>query len=470
MDTYLWRFDMQTLFQVVPRIDTMTCFTTKNIGNGPLVSILPDLSSWSFKGTKSLDKITCDVWQQRVTNFNKTAVYTMYLNSKTLEPVELVLDGYDFIFSSHPDVYVMKFESFVANITNVNVFDIPSLCNSSSKEANIHRARAVLGQIASLTPPQEISHPFDIFVSQHKKVYKDKQEYEYRRTIFENNMKYIEQHNSKKGVTFQMAMNHLGDFTLDEVRGLLYPKQNVDRSLVNAGATKYHQNSGSVLPNEVDWVKEGAVTRVKDQGVCGSCWTFGTTGSIEGAYFVKYHKLVSLSEQQIVDCAWGEWVVGNSGCDGGFTGPAYEWIIENGGIALEETYKYLMMDHWCNAYDKSSGVALTGYVNVTSGSEEDLQDAIASAGPVAVAIDASHPSLTFYSSGIYYEPDCKNDINDLDHEVLAVGYGTNKEGQDYWLVKNSWSTHWGNKGYVKMARNKNNNCGIATQATYPIVL
>jgi cathepsin L len=209
---------------------------------------------------------------------------------------------------------------------------------------------------------------------------------------------------------------------------------------------------------------------VKDQGVCGSCWTFGTAGSIEGAYFVQTGNLVSISEQQILDCAWGTWVTGNSGCDGGFAPNAYEWIMQNGGLALENTYKYLMMDHWCNAFDKSSGVQVTGYVNITSGDEDALVDAIATAGPCAIAIDASHPSFTFYTGGVYYEPQCKNGINDLDHEVLAVGYGTDEDtGLDYFLVKNSWSTHWGVEGYVRMSRNRNNNCGVATSANYPIV-
>jgi len=264
-------------------------------------------------------------------------------------------------------------------------------------------------------------------------------------------------------------MNHLGDYTQEEVRSLLFPKPSgVDRTTLNSGASYYHQNSGKAIPSNVNWVTQGGVTKVKDQGVCGSCWTFGTSGAIEGAYFAKYGTLVSLSEQQIVDCSWGVWITGNSGCDGGFANYAMQWIMDNGGMALEQTYKYLMMDHWCNAADKSSPVKLIGYVNVTEGSEDDLADAVV-LGPVAVAIDASQPNFYFYMSGVYYNANCKNDINDLDHEVLVVGYGTTEDGQDYWLVKNSWSTHYGNNGYIMMARNRGNNCGIATQANYPIV-
>jgi len=142
-----------------------------------------------------------------------------------------------------------------------------------------------------------------------------------------------------------------------------------------------------------------------------------------------------------------------------------QWIINNGGIATERSYPYLSQDHYCVA-DLYSGVSLKGYVNVT-GLEKGLQSA-AALGPVAVAIDAAHIQFEFYSEGVYYNPACNSSIDALDHEVLVVGYGSDN-GQDYWLVKNSWSTHWGNNGYIKMARNMDNNCGIATQPNYPIV-
>jgi len=262
-------------------------------------------------------------------------------------------------------------------------------------------------------------------------------------------------------------MNHLSDLTAEEYEELLIPR-GIIRSQNNAD--RYHEEVPiDQLPASINWTANGAVNPPKDQGVCGSCWTFGTTGSVEGAWAIKTGTLLSLAEQQIVDCAWYNWggTGGNLGCDGGYAAPAMQWIINNGGIATELSYPYLMEDHWCNASDKSSGVVLTGYVNVTEGSESALQSAVA-LGPVAVAIDASHPSFRFYSSGVYYEPLCQNAIPDLDHEVLAVGYGI-YNGSDYWLVKNSWSTHWGNYGYVMMSRNRGNNCGIATQATYPLV-
>jgi len=226
--------------------------------------------------------------------------------------------------------------------------------------------------------------------------------------------------------------------------------------------------SGKSVPSSINWVDKGAVNPPKDQGVCGSCWTFGTVGSLEGAWFVKTGVLLSLSEQQLVDCAWGSWGSGDSGCDGGFAPGALQWIINNGGIALESDYSYKMQDSFCKADIKTSNIEVLAYVNVTEYSEQALQDAVANFGPVAIAIDAAHPEFEFYKSGVYYNPNCKNDPNSLDHEVLVVGYGT-ENGQDYWLVKNSWSTHWGDNGFIKMARNRDNNCGIATAANYAIV-
>jgi len=266
-----------------------------------------------------------------------------------------------------------------------------------------------------------------------------------------------------------LALNHFGDLNEMEMKELMRPQPNIKRSEISKKNNKaeIHKISGKQLPDYVNWVEQGAVTNVKDQGICGSCWTFGTTGAMEGAWFLKSQTLTSLSEQQLVDCAWATGgPFGDSGCDGGFTFLALQWVMQNGGIALESSYPYLMQDHWCSANDTSSGLQLTGYVNITSGDEDSLKDAVANDGPVAIAIDASQPTFTFYTGGVYSDPNCKNDIDSLDHEVLIVGYGTDPDsGMDYWLVKNSWSVYWGDNGYIKMQRGVNM-CGVATQANY----
>ncbi|CAG2110740.1 unnamed protein product [Medioppia subpectinata] len=190
-----------------------------------------------------------------------------------------------------------------------------------------------------------------------------------------------------------------------------------------------------------------------------------TTGTIEGVYFVKSGHLVKLSEQQLIDCSWNE---GDNGCDGGEDFRAYEYIMKANGLSTEDDYgHYLGVDGKCHDKSVKKTIHLKGFYNVTSGDTEALATALYYEGPVTVAIDASHKSLSFYSSGVYYEPNCGNKPENLDHQVLAVGFGSLK-GEKYWLIKNSWSTYWGNDGYVLMSQ-KENNCGVTTEPTFPII-
>jgi len=207
------------------------------------------------------------------------------------------------------------------------------------------------------------------------------------------------------------------------------------------------------------------VTPIKNQQQCGSCWAFSATGSMEGAHFKATGKLVSLSEQNLVDCSQPE---GNMGCEGGLMDQAFNYTVINKGIDTEASYKYTAMDGTCKFNASNVGATIKSWTDVASGSEPDLQKAVATVGPVSVAIDASQYTFQLYSSGIYHDDNCSSQF--LDHGVLAVGYGSVKTGaiKDYWLVKNSWGTDWGMKGYIKMSRNNNNNCGIATAASYPV--
>lgn len=309
------------------------------------------------------------------------------------------------------------------------------------------------------------------FKMEHQKCYKYDVEETLRMKIYMTNKFYISQHNYKyeeKKVSFRMKINQYGDMLPHEIKNMLNGyNRNISYEMRNeklpVGAA-FLKPLNVELPKMVDWRKLGAVTEVKDQGHCGSCWAFSATGSLEAQHFRRTGYLVSLSEQNLIDCSGS---YGNNGCNGGLMDQAFTYIKDNKGLDTEVTYPYEAEDDKCRYNKETAGASDVGFVDIAEGDEEQLKAAVATIGPVSVAIDASHQSFQFYSDGVYYEPECSS--KDLDHGVLVVGYGTDDENQDYWLVKNSWGNRWGEDGYIKMARNRNNHCGIASSASYPLV-
>jgi len=285
-----------------------------------------------------------------------------------------------------------------------------------------------------------------------------------RYEIFKKNLDFVNNHNAaEKG--YSVAMNKFADLSSHEFAkyylGLRIPADAANHyHPVDAHTEKHLAEKVAAAPTSFDWRTKGAVTPIKNQGQCGSCWTFSTTGSTEGCHFLSTGSLVGLSEQNLVDC-----VTADQGCDGGLMTDAMTYIISNGGIDTEASYPYTAEDGTCHYNAANRGATLKSFVNVQSGSESDLL-AKAQVGPVSVAIDAGENSFQLYSGGVYNEPACGNTPNSLDHGVLVVGWGVNN-GTDYWLVKNSWGTDWGLSGYIQMSRNLNNQCGIATSATLP---
>lgn len=325
---------------------------------------------------------------------------------------------------------------------------------------------AALALTFSVAAGSSIWYEWKQFKAKHGRNYTTADEENRRLGIFVRNTMFIERHNRKfyRGlVTYSLRMNKFGDMEHHEFLQLIscYERSNA----TGRGSTYLPPaNADDVkVPESVDWRKQGYVTPVKDQGRCGSCWAFSATGSLEGQNFKKKGKLVSLSEQNLVDCSSS---YGNKGCNGGSMENAFDYINANGGIDTEESYPYHGVDEECQFKKADVGATVTGKVNLKEGSEEDLKVAVATIGPISVAIDASQRSFQFYNQGVYDEPACSS--SKLDHGVLVVGYGT-ISGVKYWLVKNSWTQGWGNKGYIYMSRDKNNQCGIATDASYPVV-
>eukprot|EP00745_Piridium_sociabile_P020043 TRINITY_DN30587_c5_g1_i2.p1 TRINITY_DN30587_c5_g1~~TRINITY_DN30587_c5_g1_i2.p1 ORF type:complete len:345 (-),score=102.30 TRINITY_DN30587_c5_g1_i2:79-1113(-) len=303
------------------------------------------------------------------------------------------------------------------------------------------------------------------FKQEHNKIYGDAEAEQNRRSVFMENVKKIEQHNwqyFQKAKSYYLGVNQFTDLTFEEYSQ--YNKLLKQRKGVKTiQCTQFMPPLSWAVPASVNWTAQGYVTPVKNQGQCGSCWSFSTTGSLEGQHFRQTGDLVSLSEQQLVDCSSS---FGNEGCNGGLMDQAFEYINSVGGLESESDYPYLAEQETCHFVKQEEKADLYGCKDIPQGDEEAMTQAVGSEGPVSVAIDAGHQSFQMYKGGVYDEPECST--TQLDHGVLAVGYGS-LNGQEYWLVKNSWGTTWGDNGYIMMSRNKGNQCGIASSASFPVV-
>jgi len=321
--------------------------------------------------------------------------------------------------------------------------------------------------VAALAAPfhTELDGDWAIFKQLYQKNYASNQHEELRRIIWEDNIQYIRAHNMRadRGLhTFWLGENEYADMTIDEFKATMNGYRYNASAITQCGHYMAPSNVAS-YPDSVDWREKGYVTPIKNQGQCGSCWSFSATGSLEGQHFRKSGDLVSLSEKNLMDCSKPE---GNHGCEGGLMDQAFAYIIKNNGIDTEMSYPYVPKDGSCMFNPSNIGATEVSCMDIERESEDNLQKAVATEGPISVAIDAGHRSFQLYKTGVYKEPECSSAR--LDHGVLAVGYGTDGS-DDFWLVKNSWGTMWGMEGYIKMARNDRNMCGIATQASFPTV-
>lgn len=302
---------------------------------------------------------------------------------------------------------------------------------------------------------------FITFVEIYNKTYSPS-EYATRYNAFKLNLEKIDAHNTNTSNTWKMSINRFADISHEEFsqhRKKWY-SGSISRKLRGQDSNYVKEIDKKDFPNTVDWVAKGAVTEVKNQGQCGSCWAFSSTGGIEGAYFLSTGQLKSFSEQQLVDCS-SSW--GNNGCGGGLMDNAFKFLISGKGICLESDYPYVATSTG-TCRQCTPATIIQRYVDVQPYNETALQEAVIGR-PVSVAVDADPFQL--YSSGIL-SGECGTT---LDHGVLLVGYGT-KDGKDYWKIKNSWGSEWGEEGYILLERNvhaKEGLCGVTLLASYPII-
>jgi cathepsin L len=293
------------------------------------------------------------------------------------------------------------------------------------------------------------------------KKFVDKSHEEKSKEQFIKNKKFVEDHNSKPS-SFEVEINEFADLDTSQLKfskGLKRPKV---IPVAKDVATKLR----GPAPKKYNWVDYGAVTPVQNQGsVCGSCYTFSATGALEGALYMKYRvPPPKLSEQSFIDCS------GGAGCDGGLPQNIFNYIKKGGLVNYANDYGYKEKKTVCQYQNfNRANLTVKGLLELVRGDEDVLKNALFNHGPVAMGIDAGHPSFQFYKRGVYYEPDCKNGFYDLDHAMLLVGYDTTPEGEDYWIIKNSWGPNWGVNGYFWLTRDGSNHCGVATDGVIPLL-
>lgn len=311
-------------------------------------------------------------------------------------------------------------------------------------------------QVRGSTPMSHEDYEFFRYIAKYGKDYATKEEFDFRNSVFQSNLRHIVESNSRNDLTFSLGINKFADMTNEEFRKRLGRKKN---QKLRQSTDDYTFLDEAAIPASVDWRQKGAVNPVQDQGQCGSCWAFSATSAIESAHFIASGKLLKLSEQQFVDCAGG--VYQNEGCNGGDETSAMQYAMKY-AVELENTYPYTAEDDSCT-WSKSEGkVLVTKVTNVPPNNAQQLMAAIAKT-PVTVAVEAD-TNFQFYTGGILNSQYCGTN---LDHAILAVGY--DQKGAFY-IVRNSWGADWGENGYIRLAITGNDAgiCGVQSDPSWPI--
>jgi C1A family cysteine protease len=283
-----------------------------------------------------------------------------------------------------------------------------------------------------------------------------------RLQIFASTLDRIHAHNADTTQTWQMGVNQFTHLTFEEFLAVTKIGVNVPNLRKNPDGPTHVAKDIATLPESIDWTALGAVTPVKNQASCGSCWSFSATGALEGAHQIKTQKLVSFSEQNLVSCDKVD-----GACDGGWMDDAFTFTKNNGGLCTEEAYPYTSGNGKVAACDTSctpvKEATVTKFVDIKKGDLAGLTSAVAQQ-PVSIAIQANQKDFQTYKSGVLTGTCGQR----LDHGVLAVGYGTDNK-VDFWKVKNSWGNTWGEDGYIRIERSAEDKCGVLDAASYPVL-
>jgi hypothetical protein len=512
-------------YQVVPELTSKRCFSfDKGPRGAKPQDIFPkrfhELFSEDVDGDASgavVNGVACRTFKYEHRNGTEADAdgylgeYRFYLNRETLEPVQLHFVGHNVFFGgSHIDEYVLDYSDFkdLSGEGGVKpaLFAPPAgmPCTdgrSHTAEETASEAEQTARREAALHPGVETAllHPegeelraaaFGAHCGKHGLAFASDAEERFRRGIFHSNLRHVQARN-RQDAGYKLAVNHLAHLTDAEMAALRGASNGDEETLCRtetlAQVRDQARAAGAPLPRIVDWANGPQVLSLPpgDQGSCGSCWTFGATGALEAAIAKATGKLVPLSKQNVLDCALGVPYL-NHACGGGGDFKAYEWVINNNGgaIATEESYPYMNQPTMCR-FDQKRGLVGDGvraapgaitdcvvvterYLNNSALTHDESVEAfiykLATVGPLAISINAEPKDFYFYQSGLYSSAACKGDLVNLDHAVLAVGYNLD---EGYVVIRNSWSSHWGEGGYARL-QIKGNTCGFATLPTYAI--
>lgn len=397
-----------------------------------------------FHNQLQVNDLKCDICNKVVAFIGNNVLESQTVQTYVTEELDLacgVLPAkYSGLCQSAANASVPEILSYISTFIESNGCSLIGLCAKKSIDELI-----------------DYQNEFREFIAEFGKIYHSAVEFKSRLNIFRENARFIAEHSKP---SLRLKMNEFGDMT--PVEFSIHKKEGCFLSYgleKQVGCKMFIANASEVVPDTVDWRTKGAVTPIKDQGQCGSCWSFSATGAMEGAYFVKTGKLISLSEQELVDCSSS---FGNMGCNGGLMDYAFEFALEN-GMCTESEEPYTAQSMKCSKCN--SMATFEGCFDVPINDEASLMKAVAMQ-PVSVAIEADNSVFMFYDGGIIDDIGCGTA---LDHGVLVVGYGE-ENGEKYWIVKNSWGESWGENGYVRIARDETKKgagiCGIASQPSF----
>ncbi|KAL3157264.1 hypothetical protein ABBQ38_001497 [Trebouxia sp. C0009 RCD-2024] len=495
VDTLISVVDSNTMYEIYPVIDEMKCDKTK-LGNSLMTHtqaaaitgrqqqvddddkpqlgfVLPDLkeSRWAYNGTAMMHDQEANVWimhsKEELGYGDVISTYTMYVG-KDGTPLQFHMLGIDLYMNSHFDDWIVDIAAWQPGPIDDENWRVPDMCHQAeAQELQRHRLDSSLAmEVAKQLPNRHSGDKlYDAFVHRHGRRHATRNEYDQRSQRFHENKEMIKDHNHRGDQTHSLALNRFADWHKEEFLATMLPNHGKPRPALPLEGQQALMHKPRVpkhmLPTTVDWRGSGADSPVKDQASCGSCWAFGTIGAVEAAYFRETGKQLLLSEQDLMDCGWYK---NNKACFGGYQDLGLQWLLDKGRVASEEGYPYQGVNNFCTAKGRDH-IKFSGDFVTTDGSEYALKEALFTKGPLTVSVDAAPDSFVFYSSGIYNNTACHSEYKDLDHAVLVSGYGTTEDGHDYWLVKNTWSALWGDKGFIKIARNPQD-CGIKTQPMY----